>query len=206
MATALQDSEFPPAAPRNDQIPVRSAWPASDPGRFVLREISMELGSDGLQFFYKTPGPAAPIVGSLDALIAGLLPGSGLPHGLPGPDQTPLDLEVKDAPLLIVFRLDPGLNWHFSSTLPAVTHKRGEESAFYQGLRHVLADGAHSEAPGPGCRLVYFVADPPSGSYQHGFNFNVGLVQRPASGSTEPTSLPLVIDPDIRNPGGSQTS
>ena len=192
---------------RNDRIPVRRDAPQVSPDRYIVREISFLMDSDGLQFLYKDSTPAKSLP---DRKIEPVLPRFKLPVpaaiGLTGAGlataETPLDLSVTGGPAYLIFKLDPRLNWRFSSQEPAITHKRAEHAEYYGGLFHVGDDFASFE-PVPDCRLVYFVANPPEGEYQHGFNINVELIQKPHVGETEPRILPIMIDPDIRFPGGS---
>jgi hypothetical protein len=201
-----------------------------DPERYVVREISFLMDSDGLQFLYKdsTQGMRIPQEGGMRAVVPDLtdtvfpatlgLKGAGLATA-----ETPLDLALEGGeagPAYLVFKLDPRLNWRFSRNEPAITLKNEEHCQFYGDLTYAELRGndrndvdlvKEVELAGNGnntrvenCRLVYFKANPPAGEYKHGFNFHVELIQRPHFGSDEPRILPIIIDPDIRFPGGSQ--
>lgn len=208
MATALRQSDAAADARRNDLAPLPAEWPGAAPARFIFREISMKF-EGGIKFFYKDPGLAQPLpAGGIAEVVAGLVapPPGGLANLGELTEDTPLDLNIHGPSSYVVLRLDSDLNWRFDSNEPAVSLKDAAVGNHYGGLRHVLADGTVQEDPQAGCRLVYFVAQPPAlpanGSYRHGFNFHVELIQvdNNASGI-----LPIIIDPDVGHPGGSAT-
>ncbi|HYD36646.1 MAG TPA: nucleotide synthetase [Allosphingosinicella sp.] len=219
MATALKNPEWTQptdrsAAPSNDdnaQVPVSAVSPGVVPERVIVREISFLMDSDGLQFLYKDAGPAMPLPGgNIDMVIEHLALGKPLPFGdlgdVPmGSDGTPLDLGVTGEAAYVVFKLDPRLNWRFSDNDPVISHKQAGDAAYYGGLRHVRPNGTYSDRPVADCRIVFLVAMPPDGEYKHGFNFHVDMIQKPHLDHVRERILPLIIDPDIRFPGGSGT-
>ncbi|MBV8686173.1 MAG: hypothetical protein JOZ90_16410 [Alphaproteobacteria bacterium] len=215
MATALLNERPDPVTQpaRNDHTPIRPGMEDVEPQRYVIREISFLMDSDGLQFLYRDPGRAvaigsSEIRGIVPTLMASSFPSSlGLTGAGLGTAETPLDLGLRgeDGPAYIVFKLDQRLNWRFSQSLPAVTHKREEEAQFYGGLTYVDDAGKIYTAPIESCRLIFFTANPPAKDYRHGFNFNVELIQKPHVDDDAPRILPIMIDPDIRFPGGSST-
>ena len=219
MATALKNRDWdgsidpPPTAPRDDngQFSVRNEAPDVVPERVIVREISFLMDSEGLQFLYRDAAPASPLPGSnIDMVIEHLAAGRPWPmadmgDAAEGTDGTPLDLGVTGEPSYIVFKLDPRLNWRFSDNDPVISHKSEEDRLYYSGLRHVRPNGSYSKQPVADCMMVFLVARPPSGDYKHGFNFHVDLFQKPLLDHTRQRILPLIIDPDIRFPGGSGT-
>lgn len=219
MATALKNTDWnrpiePSATPSkddNEQMPVRTEFPGVVPNRVIIREISFLMDSDGLQFLYKDAGPAMPLPGgNIAMVIEHLAAGKPLSFGdrgdvAMGSDGTPLDLGVTGEPAYIVFKLDPRLNWRFSDNDPVISHKQAGEAAYYGGLRHVRPNGSYSDRPVADCMMVFLIAMPPAGDYKHGFNFHVDLIQKPLLDHTKQRILPLIIDPDIRFPGGSGT-
>jgi hypothetical protein len=218
MATALREGGVAANAHKNSMTAVSGEWPYAPPERYIFRELTMEL-NNGLQFFYKDPGLAQPLpAGGIDVVIATLLPpppaGAALVAAAVAaagnaPQETPLDLKIYGAPTYVVLRLDPALNWRFSADGAAISLKNAGVANHYGGLRHVLDDGTPKVEPTEGCRLVYFAAMPPAvganGQYRHGFNFHVELVQNSSGHSSEQSMLPIVIDPDVGYPGGSNT-
>jgi hypothetical protein len=220
MATAFKNPDWgrpigPTSTARsrddNDQFPVRTQAPAVVPERVIIREISFLMDSDGLQFLYRDAAMASRLPGAnIDTVIEHLATGKPLPlvdmgDGAAGSDGTPLDLGVTGEPTYIVFKLDPRLNWRFSDNDPVISHKNEDDSVYYCGLRHVRPNGSSSDRPVADCMIVFLVAEPPSGEYKHGFNFHVDLIQKPRLDHTQERILPLIIDPDIRFPGGSGT-
>ncbi len=206
-----------PKKKKNQHAPIS---PALDvvPKRYVVREISFLMDSDGLQFLYKdsTTGRRIAAPNEFDAVVPQMqatsfpaalgLTGAGLATA-----ETPLDLALEGGeeegkgPAFLMFRLDPRLNWRFSRDEPAVTLKDSAHDQFYGDLTYIDAEGGYHGEPVDECRLIFFKADPPLGNYRHGLNFNVELIQKPHVGDDEPRVLPITIDPDIRFPGGSGT-
>lgn len=211
MATALQDFELADAPSRNDLAPVRTEWMRPNPARYVVRELTMAL-TGGLQFLYRDPGLAQPVPpgGIADVIAALTAPppaAAGFAAGVAGAEEeTPLDLKIYGDPIFILLQLDPTLKWRFSDDHPAISLKDNDVAGHYGGLRHVMPDGTVQANPGVGCRLVYFAADPPQvgpdGNYSHGFNFHVELTNTGAHGTSV---LPIIIDPEVGYPGGSNT-
>jgi hypothetical protein len=157
-----------------------------------------KFGND-IEFFYMRPIKVMQgndIVGFIDDLRR-----SGLP--LTSTPETPLDLHVPKKCWMVI-----GLSrhkWQFRATGDAITTKQKKDQS-YANLVHVFPNG--TTVPGGGqmqdnCQLVYFACvDPPQGMtgtlpYEDGFNMHIDLIQ--ANGKR----LPLVIDPDIRFPGGA---
>jgi hypothetical protein len=210
MATALREPvrAAAAAAPRNDHAPMNEAWDGPLPTRYVVREIDFNMIDGDLQFSFRNHDLAEDLpAGGVDDIIAGLLappPSAALAPSLfaAAAPHTPLDLDIQ-TPLFVILTLSEPKNMRFSAQLKGMTHKNSDDSDYYGHLRHVN-DAAQSAAPLGACKLIYFIASPPAGAYQHGFNFNVDLDQEPGPGG-EPRSLPITIDPDIRHPGGSTT-
>lgn len=217
MATALKNPgwdrsiEPTPARAQDDNVqhPVSTEPLDVVPTRVIIREISFLMDSDGLQFLYRDASPASPLPsGNIDTVIEQLAAGRPLPLSdmgvsAEGTDGTPLDLGVTGEPTYIVFKLDPRLNWHFSDNDPVISHKNAADAPYYGGLRHVRPNGSYSALPVADCMIVFLVAKPPEGEYKHGFNFHVDLIQKPHLDHRQTRILPIIIDPDIRFPGGS---
>lgn len=120
----------------------------------------------------------------------------------------PIDLVLEGDPVFVVFVLGKPNNIRFHPSRKGITHKNPDDRNRYGYLRHAkVTGGNYEEDEGPlnDCRIIYFIADPlyPSQpTYKHDFNLNVRLLQ-PAQNGT-PRFLDLVIDPDVRYPGGGQ--
>jgi hypothetical protein len=224
MATKLRDRELglvQGGRPKNALHPVRANWPYPAPKRFIVRELSAKI-EGGLQFFYKNPGLAKKVpAGGLACAIAEILnpPPMGLIERIVAAaaalvkpklkQQTPLDLNIHGEPAFVFLRLDPTLNLRFDSDEAAISLKDARVGNHYGGLQYVLEDGTVLSEPAAGCKLVYFAVSPPllvkGEEYRHGFNFHLELDQLSPSATSEISVLPIIIDPDVGHPGGSDT-
>jgi hypothetical protein len=216
MATALRNSEFIEGSARNNLQPVQAALPFPAPTRYIFRELSMQIVG-GLEFFYKDPSLAKPVpAGGIAEVVANILnpgaPAAAVMAAATAPglaQETPLDLNIHGDSAYVVLQLDPELNWRFDSDEAAVSLKDGRVADHYGGLRHVLADGTVQIDPAIDCKLVYFAAKPPvlapGEDYRHGLNFHIELVQNSPSATSPDTILPIILDPDVGHPGGSQS-
>ena len=107
--------------------------------------------------------------------------------------------------------------WRFNPKEPGATLGKFEDPNLpaemdnYYRLRHVIRRGTsgHVAQAGPFgdhadyCRLIYFVGRPVVGrEFWHAFNLNVEFVFDDGPNG-EINTLPIVIDPDVRYPGGS---
>jgi len=213
MATALNYLDYingNAAAPRNDRADLSPNMPAV-PTRYAIREIGFSMINGKLQFAFKSNDLAQNLpAGGIDEVVAGLLVPPPVmsasvfaAFAAPPAPTTPLDLDVAKGPIWLIYMLSEPGNMRFSAALKAMTHKEVKHRPFYGHLRHATAAGPSSR-PLADCRLIYFAAAPPAGSYRHGFNINVELDQDPDSNGN-PRVLPMEIDPDVRHPGGSET-
>jgi hypothetical protein len=170
------------------------------------------MSGDILDFFYTVPRARGPlpaggiqqVIDELHRLGSGAAVAASPATTAPtdAAKENPLDLNVPET-AYVVIRLSGSRQWQFDPTQAAVTTKLTANNPSYGGLRYVAADGRLSDVPVAGCRLVYFIANPPAGPYLHGFNLEVELKQ--SNGPLgQPRSMPISIDPDIRNPGGSE--
>jgi hypothetical protein len=222
MATALRDQTFEAFAAiaadidpfQNDHQPIPVGYEGPVPDWVIVRDVGMVAGGGLLDFFYTTPRPRGPLPPGgiqevIDDLIEGeaaagaaLAAGEGV-SAAAGETENPLDLNI-DRPAFVVFRLSPSWRWGFDRNQPGVTTKVAAHAQPHGALRHVGMDGVPHDVPGPGRRIVYFIANPPAGVYFQGFNLEVELEQ--SDGPLGLTRImPISIDPDIRNPGGSQS-
>lgn len=121
---------------------------------------------------------------------------------------SPLDLNCREE-AYIVFKLASDRNWQFTPDGAGFTTK-ADEGGRYFNLVHATFDTATQtviryrggEPTGDGCRLLYFRAKGSPMGYRDGFNLIVQLILD----STNPPLIRrtmLVIDPDVRHPGGA---
>lgn len=191
----------------NDQNIMRHL-PAVDPTikveQIIVARINMKpVGNSpaGLEFFYDSI--SMPIAGSdIGKVISDILNGVAalVPSGRDAP--SPLDLKCT-RPSYIVFHLNPDWNWRFSDKDPAITTKKdcGDR---YSALIHVGADASQSRTPIADAKLIYFAANVPPPEYHDGINIHVDLPQKAVDDSGVRKVMRLILDPDIKNPGGEE--
>src|SRR3954454_12861719 len=113
MATVLRQLFQPVQSSLGDDQPIAEDWNGEEPKRFIFREIDFEIDLDGaLQFFFLDPVPAMPLPkGGINDVLDALLNlpleiRSNFAASLPAPVyETPLDLNVKDSPAFVIYRL-----------------------------------------------------------------------------------------------------
>ncbi|HMG47873.1 MAG TPA: nucleotide synthetase [Allosphingosinicella sp.] len=209
---------------------MRQIWDGAEPKRCLVRIIDIQqvktAAGPELRASFRNPRPAQKLVGGdIAKAIADAVRAAGPPRGFiarakaavartkaffAGPILSPLDIELRGQPTVVVFILGQPSNMRFNPTVMALTHKNPADRDGYGRLMHVgpTQDGYDATAaPREGCRIVHFVADPPREppqpepyKYKHGFNINVRL-EHPSERDGTRRVLDLIIDPDIRYPG-----
>lgn len=184
------------------------------PKRIVVRQLDLSAGASG-PITWRDPDEAHPCTSLEDVakMVAAVRPRGGY-NPLPEVEayHRPLDLNL-DRPTCFIIRLNPDWPWRFSHAgRKAKGATLGPEVATdqknYCNLRHVLDDGSEQYEPfehPKKCRILYFFAKPPTDPVQpfkNAFNLNIELLY-PGGPDTEINSIPIVIDPDIRFPGGT---
>lgn len=209
------------SASDNEHHPVSDTLPGAEPKQIIFREISFIVDRDGLQFVYLPSKPVQFPAGGIDEFVDKLLDQpifETIPPFVEAASsrrkETPLDLNVHQ-PTFVVFRLDRRWNWQFDPARSAISNKIKSEGSVYGGLTHVISKTKKTKGsipPGDNCHIIYFAADPkaenqgkpkPKVDYFHGMNIYVEFAQTPLTNPLTPRSIPVVLDPDIRNPGGS---
>ena len=138
---------------------------------------------------------------------------------------SPLSL-MNDQNCYVIYKLSDR-NWQFVRIgRPITVGKLGMDKKAYFNGKRVFASASDSD-PGTefdadpatardGSKVAYFIADAreagrnePNNHYDHAINLHVDLIFEaqpplPTSTSVARYYMPLVIDPDIRYPGGSQ--
>ena len=190
--------------------PLPSLPDPNPPRRIIYREIDIEVNSASYDINIIYLENREPPEGDIDKFLQTVL-AKPTKHRDPFTETTsPLDLNCKEE-CYIVFRLADDWNWYFSPETDAFTTKDIENEKYFN-LIHVLYDSATKtitkvepgEAPGVGCKVVYLRARGKPVGYNDGFNLIIDLDLGMSSGPN-PTKrrTKIVIDPDIRNPGGS---
>jgi hypothetical protein len=190
------------------QSPIREPRPDDQElptERILVRQIGLIDGPDG-PFGYLAPDKARPYSpAALDQILDQLRRGTYEPMAPAESFNRPLDVNCS-AKTLFVFYLSDQRDWRFTRGAKAITlgkfDSEGERDNYY-GLRHVLNDsiGTPDSPPDGNCKIVYFTAKKTSERFAHPFNINVELVFK--NDIEGPNTLPIVIDPDVRFPGGS---
>ena len=111
----------------------------------------------------------------------------------------------------VVIKLDYDRNWQFASdgnSHPFMIHKSDQgEDRFFDAIRFSeLGEPVASGEQKDGCKFAAFIvngvklAKDTSNHFQHRFNILVDILEM--SGSQIDNRIPIIIDPDVRNPGG----
>lgn len=196
--------ESPTALPHYDQFPIPPAVPAGwVPQCIRCMSLSISIDTSGtLQFNYAKVGDFDP-----DCLDEAVKAAQAFDVSETA-DEPSVDLSLA-IPLLMVLQLPKSLNMQYAPDGDAVTLKEQITKGAYGKLMHLKADGSFTpDPPGEGCKLAYFAAQPPHMDpliFEDGFNINVQLlqVQKNVEQQLFIRHLPLLIDPDIKHPGGT---
>jgi hypothetical protein len=196
----------PAIAPRDWSLkeqPILDNAAFPTPQRLIVRQIDIDIGGGNFNLIFRSPDKAHPVA-SLPGLIQ-KIEHTQYPNQQPVQAyHRPLDLNIIEPSMVLLF-LSFGWGWRYSHQRFGVTLGENVDQSCYANLRHVL-NGVSSPTPfghnAGRCRIVHFLAKPDGGNFAHSINFNVELVHQDVFGDP-PNTTPLVIDPDIRNPGGS---
>lgn len=106
--------------------------------------------------------------------------------------ETQLDINVSK-PTHVFIRLNPHKNWRFTEKKSGMDLKedQGTIDATYGAIEKIVAPGMSD------CKIIYVPVIPPSRDYKDSFNFYVEVFD---GGKV----LPMIIDPDIKHPGGTE--
>ncbi len=223
MATAFQDDSredvtFTPHAIdtrllfRGDQYEIQDN-PDLVPEFIVVREIDMAPPGSAYPFVFKRPDRRYKYSPqTLEGIVQDLLDGAYEPNGWVNQYYRPLDVKLS-APTCFVFHLSDRWSWRFSTKQDGVS--LGESDAAvqqrYANVRHFIdtvGSGTHYEH-GDLCRILCFTAVPELNAQQevvpfhHQFNLIVEFVYPDGEGNEKINVIPVIIDPDVRHPGGS---
>lgn len=186
------------------QVPIRELT-ANDPAptQILVRQIGLVDGPGGPFGFIGPDAPRPYSAQTFDRLLDDLLEGSYAPTADVELFNRPLDVNCS-ATTLFVFYLSNQRDWRFTRHARAITLGDFDPEAQknYYGLRHVTDDGISGAPPlTSDCKIAFFTAKKTSDRFAHPFNLNIELVYTTDSEGTN--TVPMVIDPDIRYPGGS---
>ena len=119
--------------------------------------------------------------------------------------ESPLDINISDN-CWIIFELDRNINWQFSRDSPHCLTTKLNKYSNYFNLRHVTKENIFNGGtpPGENCNFIYFAVgkkDSEFKNFNDAFNLHVEFLQKRYDGT--PQRLKLLIDPEVRNPGGT---
>jgi hypothetical protein len=192
------------------RIPQEDPTVKDDTRNIIYRIVTMTCTEDESEnskyfynAFYANDGDDIIEDQNIDEFIDYLVEGGPLP--IERATTSPLDLNCK-SDCYIVFHLDPEINWQFSTSGDCFTTKNDQASKYY-GLHQVMWDGVRVPGGEPideYCRILYFRARCKNYKFRDGFNLVIDLrLGYDDDGNERRTKV--VLDPDIRNPGGSSS-
>lgn len=130
-------------------------------------------------------------------------------HGPPkGEYKTPLSLHNKTYSYVIIKLKSK--NWQFSGAGHpfSIETSQWDKGTYYEARKVYQGVKQPKGSTQNGCMIAYFIADgakarlnAPNGEYSHGFNFHLDFIYQDSN--HQPSYMPIIIDPDIRYPGGS---
>lgn len=185
------------------------------PQHIVVRQIDMAPAGSDYPFVFKSPDRRYQYTpNNLQNIVAQLLDGTYRPNGMVNQYYRPLDVKLS-ATTCFVFHLVDSWPWRFSSKQDGATIGESLSSVQqrYANLRHFIdVNGSPTHYPHDQfCRTICFTADPELDAmsnvipFQHLFNLVVEFVYPDGDAPNVENVIPVIIDPDIRYPGGSGT-
>jgi len=198
----------------NQELPIGSSIPELKDDvvtpHIIFKEIDIVVdpATRKLNIVY-IPSTAIP-AGSIDQVVDTLVKRATTRTVPPFTDTTsPLDLNC-DREAHVIFKLASDWNWHFARDGVTFTTKADEQGRYFN-LINVTYDAATNTVaryrggePIEGeCRLLYFRVRGTTMGYRDGFNLIAELDLGVAGTPPEKRRTKLVIDPDVRHPGGS---
>lgn len=185
------------------QVPIREVT-ANDPvpEQILVRQIGLVEGPGGPFGFIGPDAPRPYSEQAFNRILDDLLEGNYAPEESVDLFNRPLDVNCS-ATTLFIFYLSNQRDWRFTRRARAITlgDFDKQEQQNYYGLRHVVDEGITGAPPTSDCRIAYFIAKKTSDRFAHPFNLNIELVY--TTDTEGENTVPMVIDPDVRYPGGS---
>ena len=187
----------------------------------VVRELDFEISPDGknLTIFYSKYTKDIYVKDDVELrkLLISLYD-SNFPYETtkPPPPDDPFDSQLSlsnDNLRYMIFRLKDGRNWQFAREGWPITIGEAGMAYFYDAHRvdakGVADKGDDRKLIRDGCMVAYVMAAADevfaeTGAYCHPINLHVDLFHEVQGQPTKKTCyLPIIIDPDVRYPGGS---
>lgn len=191
--------------------------PPTRPTIAKVMEIDAEVVSNRISFFFSRGTFLVDIAqykNGLDGLLRDVREDNftydGDTSNWPDPPETPLSLK-NELLTYVIYKLTPK-NWQFAHDYPPFTiGKEGKDAKCYFEARRFDKLGNKDRITikdrkpvADDCTVAYFIADGRkakgfTGRYVHALNIHVELVYD----ERVRARVPIIIDPDIRYPGGS---
>ena len=186
------------------------------PRRMRVYELAVRTAPGRLEFCYSGASGAiavrnhADFLARMKALVSPAAP--PLPAPKPEPPMRSSLSVCNDDLGYVVFLLDRGWNWQFARQGGVISVEEGVGDYFREARRvddRGMPTGRDAPAPIDGAMAAYVIAHgqrarqrSPDDSYSHEFNLHVEFLEHDGSGRIV-SRQPLIIDPDIRYPGGN---
>ena len=192
------------------------ANPPDQPRWIVVREIDLAPIGSPYPFVYRGPDKRHPIA-NFNSVMQSIIDGRYQRNGTINHYFRPMDLKLSE-PTRFVFYLGDRWPWRFTHKTEAATlsHPDSNVRKYYTGLRHVIDTPAGSPTPfthDKFCRIIYFDASqsvtphPAGTTFNHPFNLIIEFFYPDGdpdnAGVLVPNTIPIIVDPDVRYPGGS---
>ncbi len=140
-------------------------------------------------------------------------PGKFIPKDKTPGHRKPTDMSLKSKDFVyLVFKLSDNWDWRFAADgYPISQEKKWKNSGVFVGAKHLGNDGVETDAGlGKSGKFAYIIADcekaKPNdlgGNIEGRFNLHVDIIEDILNSETSPY-IPLIIDPDVRYPGGNE--
>ena len=125
-----------------------------------------------------------------------------LPGGSPKPPMTSLSISISK-PTVLLLLIESPYNVYFSENGTPFTYDGDRDNDRFYDARKVDRDGnikEHNDKVRK-CQIALLTINPPSSpDYWDPFNIHVDLFE---AGGNPDFNIPIIIDPDVRYPGGS---
>ncbi len=190
------------------------------PTRIIAVEVGADLGKRNLNIDYVWGSDSNYVATDLPVILVSVAKGESTYLRKIKTRKERMSLNVKEISV-IIFRLSDDIDWQFSydrspislseESMKTTTYDQdGSPKEFFFGNAHrILENGTVDLDPKTdNCNVACLICDGagltrPSGSYKLSINLHVDLLDRDRGGNII-GRLPIVIDPDVKNPGGSE--
>jgi hypothetical protein len=202
--------------------PAENSWP--QPSWAYMLEVSLDVSSGSFEFKYKRMWKKRLTAGGDAAKHAQFLAWIVSEVANPSPPNNWNQFDTRknirkpskmsfncDKLIYLVIKLAPNLNWRFTADAPPISMDsfwQGKDVFFKATNLNALGVPVKSPAKNNAYKYAYVIIDCPKGAPGVGdipgaiearFNLHVDLMEGP---DDDDPYVPIIIDPDVRNPGG----